>query len=384
MTANVSKGVASNNAHLGASEPRCGESAKDETRGWAQHLRAGLIDLKQLAAKGWLEHNAAMPALKQAQTALDIRVPEAFHAGIEHGDSTLSLQVIPSVQEVNIAPEELSDPIGDERFSTHPGLTHRYADRALIKVTYQCAMYCRFCFRRHKVSHPEENLSFAALQPAYEYVEQHPEITEIIFTGGDPLVLTDARIDEHLSRVEEIPSVRTIRFHTRIPTALPERITPELCERLARSSKMIWLVAHVNSASELTPESRRALKRLRCAGVGLASQSVLLKGVNDSHQALVALFGSLYELGVVPYYLHYPDLAQGTSHFRIPLEQAMELVSSLQGHLPGLAVPRLIVDIPGGYGKIPLSNNNWRRGVDGSWWFLSPTQHTWQKTDYPN
>lgn len=355
-----------------------------DAQSWARLLRRGLVDLKQLADRGWLEQHASQSALRQAQNALDIRVPEAFVAGIEQGDTSLSRQVIPSVQEVNIAPEELNDPIGDERFSPRPGLTHRYPDRALVKVTYQCAMYCRFCFRRHKVSHPEENLSFAALQPAYDYIEKHREIAEVIFTGGDPLVLTDARLNEHLARVEGMPNIKTIRFHTRIPTALPERITPELCDRLAHSNKMIWLVAHINSASELTPESRKALKRLRGAGVGLASQSVLLKGVNDFQEALLNLFGSLYENGVAPYYLHYPDLAQGTSHFRVPLEAAIELMSTLQGRLPGLAIPRLVVDIPGGYGKITVSSENWRRDIDGSWWFLSPTQHTWQKTDYPN
>jgi len=351
---------------------------------WPQLLRQGIIDLKQLEVRGWLEHNASTSALIQAQKALDIRVPEAFHDGIEQGDLSVARQVIPSVQEIKIAPEELDDPIGDERYSPCPGLTHRYPDRALVKVTYQCAMYCRFCFRRNKVSHPEENLSYDTLQTAYSYIEQHPEITEVIFTGGDPLVLTDTRLNEHIARVEAMPNIRTIRFHTRIPTALPERVTAELCERLARSPKMVWIVAHINSASELTPNSLAALKRLRCAGIGLASQSVLLKGVNDSHKALVELFGSLYAQGVVPYYLHYPDLAQGTNHFRIPLEEAMALVNNLQGQLPGLAIPRLTIDIPGGYGKITVSSENWRRADDGSWWFLSPTQKTWQKTDYPS
>lgn len=354
-----------------------------EHNAWPQVLRQGLISLQQLENKGWLEPSASNAALIQAQQALDIRVPQAFHEGIEHGDSSLSNQVIPSTHEINIAPEELDDPIGDERYSPQRGLTHRYPDRALVKVTYQCAMYCRFCFRRNKVSHPEENLSFDALRPAYDYIEQHPEITEVIFTGGDPLVLTDKRLDEHLTRVEAMPNIRTIRFHTRIPTALPERITQELCERLAGSSKMVWVVAHVNSSSELSPQSRAALRKLRCAGIGLASQSVLLKGVNDSQKALLDLFGALYAQGVVPYYLHYPDLAQGTNHFRTPLEEAMSLMSSLQGQLPGLALPRLTIDIPGGYGKISVSQENWRRADDGSWWFLSPTQKTWQKTDYP-
>jgi len=350
---------------------------------WPQKLRRGLVTLQQLDERGWLNTNENREHLEQAQDALDIRVPEAWHEAIQRGDVELAKQVIPSADEAFFEPQELSDPIGDEAFSPVPGLTHRYRDRALVKITYQCAMYCRFCFRRHKVSHAEENLSFEALQKAYEYIESHPEIREVIFTGGDPLVLTDARLEEHISRVESIPHIDTIRFHTRIPSALPERITEALCERLGNSSKMVWMVVHINSAAELNAHTLSALKQLRRAGVGLCSQSVLLKGVNDAPERLLELFGGLYRAGVLPYYLHYPDLAKGTNHFRIPLERAIALVEELAGQLPGPALPRLVVDIPGGLGKISVSSENVRQVSPHLWEFRSPLNKQWKKIQYP-
>jgi lysine 2,3-aminomutase len=350
---------------------------------WPQHLRRGLVSLEQLAEKGWLSKSDARADLERAQEALDIRVPEAFHAGIASGDLGLALQVIPSGEEAFIAEEELADPIGDEVFSPVAGLTHRYPDRVLVKITYQCAMYCRFCFRRHKVSHSEENLSYEALEEAYRYIEDHPEIREVIFTGGDPLVLTDARLEPHLARVEGIPHIETIRFHTRVPTALPERITASLSERLTSSSKGIWILVHINSSSELTPSACEAIKRLKRAGVSIASQSVLLRGVNASEESLEALLRALYRLGVQPFYLHYPDLAKGTSHFRIPLSEALRLVSRLSGRLPGIAIPRLTVDIPGGYGKVTLQPETFRQVDETSWEFRSPLTGSWHRATYP-
>jgi lysine 2,3-aminomutase len=350
---------------------------------WPQKLRRGLVSLEQLDERGWLNQADAREHLVQAQEALDIRVPAAWHEGIQSGDNTLAKQVIPTVDEAYFAPEELSDPIGDETFSPCAGLTHRYRDRVLVKITYQCAMYCRFCFRRHKVSHAEENLSYAALQEAYQYIESHPEIHEVIFTGGDPLVLTDARLEEHIARVESIPHIETIRFHTRIPSALPERITPELCKRLGNSNKMVWVVVHINASSELNTETLAALRKLRKAGVGLSSQSVLLKGINDTEESLMSLFRGLYKAGVTPYYLHYPDLAKGTNHFRIPLERAIAMVQGLVGRLPGLAIPRLTVDIPGGFGKISVSSENLRQCDPYTWEFRSPLSNQWEKVQYP-
>ncbi len=358
---------------------------------WAQQLRRGLVTLEQIEDLGWLEAPAESEQFKIAQSALDTRVPAAFHEGIANGDGSLSKQVIPSIQEATFAAEELADPIGDEVYSPVAGLTHRYPDRVLVKITYQCAVYCRFCFRRHKVSHSEENLSYEALNSAYEYIEKNSHIKEVIFTGGDPLVLTDTRLEPHLARVEKIPHVESVRFHTRVPVVLPERITPVLCERLARMKTLPWIVIHANSASELTPAAIDALTRLRRAGVPLAAQSVLLKGVNDSPEALEALFRGLFRNGVKPYYLHYPDLARGTNHFRIPLSRAVELMEGLKGRVPGLALPQLTVDIPGGQGKITVSPQSCSKptksqdkaGTD-EWLMKSPLTGDWIQIRYPS
>jgi lysine 2,3-aminomutase len=357
---------------------------------WAQQLRRGLVTLKQIDEKGWLDAPADCPEYQLAQSALDIRVPAAFHEGIQKGDKSLAAQVIPSIAEASIAAQELADPIGDEVFSPVAGLTHRYPDRVLIKITYQCAVYCRFCFRRHKVSHSEENLSFEALAGAYDYVEKNPQIKELIFTGGDPLVLTDTRLEQHLVRADEIDHLESIRFHTRVPLVLPERVTPTLCERLAQMHKLPWIVIHCNSASELTPAALEAVARLRRAGLPLAAQSVLLKGVNDSEEALEQLFRGLFRNGVKPYYLHYPDLARGTNHFRIPLERAMGMLSGLRGRLPGLALPQLTVDIPGGHGKIAVDAESCRKSMNSEdkensdkWLMKSPLTGEWIQVRYP-
>lgn len=357
---------------------------------WGHQLRRGLVTLEQLEERGWLDAPADRPEFQTAQSALDIRVPAAFHDGIQNGDNSLAAQVIPSLAEAAVAAEELADPIGDEIYSPVAGLTHRYPDRALIKITYQCAVYCRFCFRRHKVSHSEENLSFEALRGAYDYVEKNPQIKELIFTGGDPLVITDARLEQHLARADAIDHLESIRIHTRIPLVLPERITPALCERLAQMRKLPWIVIHCNSASELTPAALEAIARLRKAGIPLAAQSVLLKGVNDSQEALEQLFRGLYRNGVKPYYLHYPDLARGTNHFRIPLERAVGLISDLRGRLPGLALPQLTVDIPAGHGKIAVEPTTCRKDPNSqenqnsdTWQMKSPLTGEWTKVSYP-
>ncbi|MEY3903892.1 MAG: hypothetical protein RL189_3198 [Pseudomonadota bacterium] len=357
---------------------------------WARELRAGLVTLDQLAERGWLDPNTPREALRGAQAALDVRVPLAFHSGIADGDLALSRQFIPSGEEVDIAAEEFADPIGDEVFSPVQGLTHRYPDRVLVKITYQCAVYCRFCFRRHKVSHSEENLSYEALQAAYEYIEQHEHIREVIFTGGDPLVLTDARLEPHLRRIEQIPHVESLRFHTRVPVALPERITPELCARLAALQKMVWVVIHTNCASELNENALAAIARLRSAGIPLASQSVLLRGVNDSTADLEQLFRALYRNGIKPYYLHYPDLAKGTAHFRIRLSTAREIFEALKGRLPGLAIPQLTIDIPQGHGKITVTDDACRMLISQQqshsgevWEMRSPLNGRWIEVQYP-
>lgn len=349
---------------------------------WARALSKGLVQPSQLVQAGLVSQSTARQ-LDAVQSLFDIRVPQAFLDGIQAGDATLAKQMVPSSEELLFLPEELEDPIGDERFTPVEGLTHRYPDRALLKITYQCASYCRFCFRRYKVSDANNNLTPEGLERAFEYLHSKPDIREVILTGGDPLSLTDAKLSPVFEALGRIAHLDMVRIHTRIPTVLPERVTPDLLGIFRRAQKPVWLVAHINAASELTPAAKAALGRLVDNGVPVLAQSVLLKGVNDSQEALLALYRALGALRVVPYYLHYPDLAQGTGHFRVPLDQALELVQGLRGRLSGFAIPRLMLDIPGGAGKVVVEPQWARQTGPHTWAFTSPVDGSETFVNYP-
>lgn len=267
-------------------------------------------------------------------------------------------QFIPSKSEANILPEELDDPIGDRRFTPVAGVVHRYEDRALLKVTQLCEVYCRFCFRKEMIGHKGDMLSKEDLANAYDYFREHTELWEVILTGGDPLVLSARRLSEVLHALASIDHIKSIRIHSRIPVISPEKITPELLqllEDIVDNGKAVTLVLHVNHVSEFSVASRAALLALRKRGVLLLSQSVLLKGVNDTLEDLQALMRGFIENGVKPYYLHQMDLARGTSHFVVENERGIALVKALRETLSGICVPRLIIEIPEGEGKRVLA-----------------------------
>jgi lysine 2,3-aminomutase len=354
---------------------------EDETKkplNWARELSQGIVSLKQFEDLGLISAEFQNdPSLDQVKQNFDFRLPKEVLKGVLEQDLTLFKQFVPSVEELQFKETELQDPIGDERWTPVKGLTHRYPDRALLKVTYQCASYCRFCFRRYKVSDSDNNLSEAELNDCYLYLEQNPQIGEVILTGGDPLVLTDARLEKIFKELEKIEHIKIIRIHSRIPTILPSRITPELIKIFESSTKSIWLIAHVNTVTELGENALLAIAGLKKSGVNLLSQSVLLKDVNDSVEQLESLFKKLLVIGVKPYYLHQTDLAQGTGHFRVPLEKAVALVSQLRGRITGMAIPQLIVDIPGGHGKV-VAEKEWAvQNEKGDWRFLSPITGEW-------
>lgn len=284
-----------------------------------------------------------------------IAVTPTLAAMMAPGDP-IARQFLPDPAELDIHPEERADPIGDEAHSPVPGIVHRYPDRALLKLVGVCAVYCRFCFRREMVGPgAPANLSPEALDGAMGYLAAHPEIWEVILTGGDPFMVTPRRLAGVLERLGAIPHLRIARFHTRIPIAAPERVSVELVETLKRGAQTIYVVVHANHARELTPAAREAIARLVDAGIPVLSQSVLLRGVNDSPEALADLFRGLVECRVKPYYLHHPDLAPGTSHFRLSVEEGQALMRALQGRLSGLCLPTYVLDIPGGHGKVPLT-----------------------------
>ena len=288
----------------------------------------------------------------------------------------IAAQFVPSAAEFAAAPDDRGDPVGDERWSPLPGLVHRYPDRVLLKPILTCPVYCRFCFRREQVGKDGGVLPPAALDRAYGYIEQHREIWEVVVTGGDPFLLSPRRIAAIVGRLEAIAQVAVIRFHTRVPVADPRRVGAALVAAL-RSDKAVWVVIHANHPRELTPAMRGAVARLTGAGIPVLSQSVLLRGVNDDAAVLEALFRGLVAMRVKPYYLHHPDLAAGTGHFRLGIEEGQRLVGGLRGRVSGLCQPSYVLDIPGGWGKVPIAASAATPGArPGCWAIADPSGRT--------
>ncbi|MCV0371396.1 lysine-2,3-aminomutase-like protein [Filomicrobium sp.] len=267
----------------------------------------------------------------------------------------IAAQFVPSMPELDRHPEEQDDPIGDDTYAPIKGIVHRYADRCLLKPVSVCPVYCRFCFRRETIG-PGHNgqLTSSELEKAIGYIAQHPEIWEVILTGGDPLVLPPRRVREITQRLTGIPHVRVIRWHSRVPVVDPDRIDTAMVQALRSPEKSVYIALHANHPRELTNTARAACASLIDAGVVMISQSVLLKGVNDDADTLETLMRTFVEMRIKPYYLHHPDLAPGTTHFRLPIARGQEIVGELRQRLSGLAMPTYILDIPGGYGKVPI------------------------------
>ncbi len=267
----------------------------------------------------------------------------------------MARQFVPRPEELVTTPEERDDPIGDLSHSPVEGIVHRYPDRVLLKAVHVCPVYCRFCFRREMVG-PQGlgTLSASELDAAIGYIAEHKEIWEVILTGGDPLVLSPRRVRELMLRLAAIEHVKIVRFHTRVPVVEPERVDDAMVSALKASGKTTYLAVHANHPREFTAEARTAMARLADGGIVLLSQSVLLRGVNDNVETLSALMRGFVENRVRPYYLHHPDLAPGTSHFRVRVDEGQKLVTALRGNISGLCQPTYILDIPGGHGKAEI------------------------------
>lgn len=313
---------------------------------------------QDLADAGLIPQTAeAAAALEAVAERYAVAITDSLARLVDASDPAdpIARQFVPDPRELEVRPEERADPIGDDAHAPVPGIVHRYPDRALLKIVAVCAVYCRFCFRREMVGPGAENtLSPEALEAAFAYLARHPEIWEVILTGGDPFMLSARRMGEVVERLGAIPHVKIARFHTRVPIAAPERITPDLVRALKGEGITSYVAIHANHARELTPAVRAALARMADAGVPLVSQSVLLRGVNDDAETLADLFRTLVECRVKPYYLHHPDLAPGTGHFRLTIREGQRLMRALRGRLSGLALPTYVLDIPGGAGKVPL------------------------------
>lgn len=282
-------------------------------------------------------------------------------------DDPLARQFVPTARELVRHPREQDDPIGDNLKSPVPGVVHRYPDRVLLKATSVCPVYCRFCFRREMVGPDNgDTLSPADLEAAFAYIAATPTIWEVILTGGDPFILSPRRIREITQSLSNIPHVKVLRWHTRVPVVDPERVTADLIAALRATSQTVFVGLHTNHSQELTAAARAAIGRLADACIPLLSQTVLLKGVNDDADVLERLMRDLVELRVKPYYLHHGDLAPGTAHFRTTLEEGRRLMAELRRRISGIALPTYVLDLPGAYGKVPIEYRSEPSGKDAS------------------
>ncbi|GBU10153.1 EF-P-Lys34 lysylation protein [Gammaproteobacteria bacterium] len=289
-------------------------------------------------------------AIKNSQSAIEQNL-------VNYENNPVFKQFVPDIAENTILPEELIDPIGDNAYTPVAGIVHRYCDRVLLKLTAACAVYCRFCFRREMIGAKGEQLSTKQLELALDYIENHQEIWEVILTGGDPLIASQAQLTMLFTRLNKIAHVKNIRIHTRIPIVEPKRISAamlSLFQTVFTHQKSLYIVIHANHAQEFTENAIKTLAQIADAGIPMLSQSVLLKNINDNLDDLSTLMRTFILHRIKPYYLHQMDLAKGTSHFKVDELYARDLIRALRANISGICIPVLIQEIPAGVGKVPI------------------------------
>ncbi|HDW0461164.1 TPA: EF-P beta-lysylation protein EpmB [Enterobacter hormaechei subsp. xiangfangensis] len=321
---------------------------------WLSQLADVITSPDELLRLLDLEQHEALRAGREAKRLFALRVPRAFVARMEKGnpDDPLLKQTLTSQDEFITAPGYSTDPL-QEQNSVVPGLLHKYRNRALLLVKGGCAVNCRYCFRRH-FPYAENQGNKRNWQVALDYITAHPELDEIIFSGGDPLMAKDHELDWLLTQLETIPHIKRLRIHSRLPIVIPARITDALVTRLEQSRLQVLLVNHINHANEIDADFRAAMARMRKAGVTLLNQSVLLRGVNNSARVLADLSNALFDAGVMPYYLHVLDRVQGAAHFMVTDEEARKIMRELLTLVSGYMVPKLAREIGGEPSKTPL------------------------------
>jgi len=321
---------------------------------WRQQWREAIREPRELLAALGLESLAARVSAPAA-AQFPLRVPRAFLARMRHGDAAdpLLRQVLPLDEEERLVPGFALDAVGDAAARAGTGLLHKYEGRALLVTTGSCAVHCRYCFRRH-YPYGEESAGTDRWQGAIEYLRGDASISEVLLSGGDPLSLSNARLTELGEALRTVPHLRRLRLHTRLPVVLPDRVDAGLADWLASLPWPVTVVLHANHGNEFDAAVDAACERLRSSGATLLNQAVLLRGVNDSVEALAALSERGFEAGVLPYYLHQLDRVQGAAHFEVPDPEALGLHAALAARLPGYLVPRLVREIPGEAGKTPL------------------------------
>ncbi len=314
---------------------------------WQQMLRQSIDSADELVKRFNFDRETA----ERLNSLFHIRINPYYLGLIRYPGDPIWLQCIPDAKELQDdgLPE---DPLNEDGDSPVPSITHRYPDRVLFLVTSQCSMYCRFCTRKRKVS-DSSKISMKYVQDGLAYIRAHPEVRDVIVSGGDPLMLTDIMLEKVLKGLREIPHVEIIRVHTKMPCVLPQRITPRLVEMM-KKYQPLYVNVHFNHPWEITPEAKQACDLLANAGFPLGNQMVLMKGVNDDPDVVTELNRKLLTMRVRPYYIYQADMVKSTNHFRTPIRTGLEIMDKLRGHTSGLAVPYFVIDAPGGGGKIPI------------------------------
>ncbi len=335
----------------------------DTWRDWTWQLKNRITTTKQLEQLMELTPDERA-GCEHANQKLALAITPYFFNLIDRRDPDCPIrkQVIPRAAEQVVSDGEMLDSLGEDEHSPVSGLVHRYPDRVLFLVTDRCAAYCRYCTRSRLVSNAQDYNFHPEYEEGLRYIAAHPEIRDVLLSGGDPLLLSDAKLEHLLARLRAIPHVEFIRIGSRIPVFLPQRITPELCAILRRHGP-VWMSIHVNHPRECTADLRAACERLAFAGVPLGNQSVLLRGINDDVDVMKALVHRLLRMRVRPYYLYQMDLITGGAHFKASVRKGIEIIQALRGHTTGYAVPQFVIDAPGGGGKVPL-NPDYVESVD--------------------
>jgi len=317
---------------------------------WQQMIRDSVHSVDQLVEKFGIDREMA----SKLDVFFQARINPYYLSLIREPHDPIWRQCVPDEVELEDidAPE---DPLNEDDMSPVPNITHRYPDRALFLVTSQCGLYCRFCTRKRKVG-DSHKISMSTLESAFNYLEQHTEISDVILSGGDPLMLTDAMLEKILMRLRTMKHIQVIRLGTKMPCVLPQRITPKLVNMLKKYHP-IYINTHFNHPWEITEESKAACAMLADAGCPVGNQCVLMKGVNDNADVMRELMKGLLAMRVRPYYIYQADLTKGANHFRTPLSVGLDIMDKLRGHISGLAVPQFVIDAPGGGGKIPMLPN---------------------------
>lgn len=324
---------------------------------WHWQMRHRIRSVEKLAGNISLS-NSERQDIEKAANIFPMSITPYYASLINKDDPRcpIRLQCLPDLKELTEGCGDMDDPLHEDFDSPVPGLTHRYPDRVLLLVTNECSMYCRHCTRKRKVGDQDRRTTEQDIGRGIEYIKSHPEIRDVLLSGGDPLILPTAQLDRIISKVRSIPHVQVIRIGTRVPVVMPQRVTDELVETLKKYHP-IWVNTHFNHPREFTPESTLALAKLADAGIPLGNQTVLLKGVNDCSIIMKKLVHLLVQNRVRPYYLYQCDLSRGIEHFRTPIAKGIEIMEALIGHTSGFAVPTYVVDAPGGGGKIPVLPN---------------------------